>query len=71
MLKVETFNRNFCSKSTLVRLMYRFYDPQAGRILINGQDIAKVNVESLRRAIGVVPQVNICSISWICEKIVL
>jgi ATP-binding cassette subfamily B protein len=43
-------------KSTLARLLLRFYDPVAGRILIDGQDIAKVRPDSLRRAIGVVPQ---------------
>jgi ATP-binding cassette subfamily B protein len=43
-------------KSTLARLMYRFYDPTAGRILIDGQDIAEVGQNSLRAAIGIVPQ---------------
>jgi ATP-binding cassette, subfamily B, heavy metal transporter len=43
-------------KSTLSRLLFRFYDPQGGRITIDGQDIAKVRQESLRRAIGIVPQ---------------
>jgi ATP-binding cassette subfamily B protein len=43
-------------KSTLSRLLFRFYDPQAGRITIDGQDIAQVRQESLRRAIGIVPQ---------------
>src|SRR3954452_20801632 len=36
--------------------MYRFYDPSAGRILIDGQDIAEVNQSSLRAALGIVPQ---------------
>lgn len=43
-------------KSTIARLLYRFYDPQGGRILIDGQDIAQVTQESLRAAIGIVPQ---------------
>jgi ATP-binding cassette subfamily B protein len=43
-------------KSTLSRLLFRFYDPTAGRITIDGQDIARVRQESLRRAIGIVPQ---------------
>ncbi len=43
-------------KSTLFALLQRFYDVQAGRILIDGQDIAQVTQESLRGAIGVVPQ---------------
>ncbi|MDJ0978978.1 MAG: ABC transporter ATP-binding protein/permease [Erythrobacter sp.] len=43
-------------KSTLGRLLFRFYDPQAGRILIDGQDIASVQQETVRAAIGIVPQ---------------
>jgi ATP-binding cassette, subfamily B, bacterial len=43
-------------KSTLFALVQRFYDAQCGRILLDGQDIARVTQESLREAIGVVPQ---------------
>ncbi|MGB6115587.1 MAG: ABC transporter ATP-binding protein/permease, partial [Comamonas sp.] len=43
-------------KSTLARLLFRFYDVQAGRITIAGQDIRSVTQESLRRALGIVPQ---------------
>jgi ATP-binding cassette subfamily B protein len=43
-------------KSTLARLLFRFYDVTGGRILIDGQDITRVNQASLRRAIGIVPQ---------------
>ena len=43
-------------KSTLSRLLFRFYEPQGGRISIDGQDIAAVTQESLRAAIGMVPQ---------------
>jgi ATP-binding cassette subfamily B protein len=43
-------------KSTLARLLLRFYDPVEGRILVDGQDIAAVRPDSLRQAIGVVPQ---------------
>ena len=43
-------------KSTLFALLQRFYDVQSGRILLDGQDIARVTQESLRAAIGVVPQ---------------
>jgi len=43
-------------KSTLARLLYRFYDVSAGRITIDGQDIRQVTQDSLRRAIGIVPQ---------------
>ena len=43
-------------KSTLARLLFRFYDVSGGRIAIDGQDIRAVTQESLRRAIGIVPQ---------------
>ena len=43
-------------KSTLVALIQRFYDLQDGRILIDGQDIARVTQDSLRAAMAVVPQ---------------
>jgi ATP-binding cassette, subfamily B, heavy metal transporter len=43
-------------KSTLSRLLYRFYDVGGGRITIDGQDIRDVTQESLRAAIGMVPQ---------------
>ncbi|MFG1375932.1 ABCB family ABC transporter ATP-binding protein/permease [Xanthobacter autotrophicus] len=43
-------------KSTLSRLLFRFYDISSGRITIDGQDIRAVRQESLRTAIGMVPQ---------------
>ena len=43
-------------KSTISRLLFRFYDVTVGDILIDGQNIANVQQESLRRAIGMVPQ---------------
>ena len=43
-------------KSTISRLLYRFYDVGSGRITIDGQDIRRVTQESLRGAIGMVPQ---------------
>jgi ATP-binding cassette subfamily B protein len=43
-------------KSTLARLLFRFYDVSGGRITIDGQDIRAVTQESLRAAIGIVPQ---------------
>jgi len=43
-------------KSTLFALLQRFYDLPAGRIVIDGQDIARVTQDSLREAIAVVPQ---------------
>jgi ATP-binding cassette subfamily B protein len=43
-------------KSTIARLLFRFYDVTDGQILISGQDIAGVTRQSLREAIGIVPQ---------------
>ncbi|XP_060786157.1 ATP-binding cassette sub-family B member 6 isoform X1 [Neoarius graeffei] len=43
-------------KSTIIRLLFRFYDVQEGCILVDGQDISKVKQSSLRSYIGVVPQ---------------
>ncbi|KAI1300691.1 Homocysteine S-methyltransferase 1 [Mortierella claussenii] len=43
-------------KSTILRLLFRFYDVSEGRILIDGQDISKKTQSSLREQIGVVPQ---------------
>lgn len=45
-----------CGKSTIFRLLFRFYNPSSGRIFIDGQDITQVQLESLRKAVGVVPQ---------------
>jgi ATP-binding cassette, subfamily B, heavy metal transporter len=43
-------------KSTIARLLFRFYDVDTGAIRIDGQDLREVTQESVRRAIGVVPQ---------------
>jgi ATP-binding cassette, subfamily B, heavy metal transporter len=43
-------------KSTISRILYRFYDIRSGRVTIDGQDIRDVTQESLRAAIGIVPQ---------------
>ena len=43
-------------KSTIARLLFRFYDLTGGRITIDGQDIARVTQASLRASIGIVPQ---------------
>jgi ABC-type multidrug transport system fused ATPase/permease subunit len=43
-------------KSTIAKLLARFYDPRQGRVLIDGQDLAGVTQESLRRQLGIVPQ---------------
>lgn len=43
-------------KSTILRLIFRFFDPYSGIVRIDGQDIRKVTLENLRKSIGVVPQ---------------
>ena len=43
-------------KSTMAKLVNRFYDPQGGQVLVDGTDIKDVTLHSLRRQIGVVPQ---------------
>jgi len=54
--KLAVVGHSGAGKSTLARLLFRFYDPQQGRILIDDQDIRSVQQQSLRAAIGVVPQ---------------
>jgi ABC-type multidrug transport system fused ATPase/permease subunit len=43
-------------KSTIAKLLARFYDPRDGRLTIDGQDLRQVTQESLRRQLGIVPQ---------------
>ncbi len=54
--KVGLVGRSGAGKTTLMNLLLRFYDAEAGSILIDGHDIAKVTQDSLRRNIGVVTQ---------------
>ena len=54
--KIGVVGRSGAGKSTLVKLMLRFYDTESGAILIDGQNIAEVTQESLRRQIGMVQQ---------------
>lgn len=54
--KVGLVGRSGAGKSTLVSLLLRFYDVESGRILIDGQDIARVTQDSLRAQIGMVTQ---------------
>lgn len=53
---VALTGENGIGKSTLVRLLLRFYEPQAGRITLDGVDIRDINVQHVRRQIGYVPQ---------------
>ena len=54
--KLAVVGPSGAGKSTLVRLLFRFFDVDDGAITIDGQDIRAVTLESLRRAIGLVPQ---------------
>ncbi|QXT39950.1 ABC transporter ATP-binding protein [Gymnodinialimonas ceratoperidinii] len=54
--KIGLVGRSGAGKSSLVKLLLRFYDAEQGRILIDGQDIAKVQQDSLRSVIGMVQQ---------------
>jgi ATP-binding cassette, subfamily B, multidrug efflux pump len=54
--KIGLVGRSGAGKSTVVNLLLRLYDVESGRILIDGQDIAGVTQESLRRQVGMVTQ---------------
>lgn len=54
--KIAIVGPSGSGKSTVARLMFRFYDISSGNILIDGQDISTVTQQSLRQAIGIVPQ---------------
>jgi len=54
--KVGLVGCSGAGKSTFVSLILRFYEPNQGRILIDGQDIKEVSLESLRRQIAFIPQ---------------
>lgn len=53
---VALTGENGVGKSTLIRLLMRFYEPAAGRITLDGQDIQALQIQSLRRQFGYVPQ---------------
>jgi ATP-binding cassette subfamily B multidrug efflux pump len=54
--RVGLVGRSGAGKSTLVNLLLRFYEPEQGRVLIDGQDLSYVTQESLRAAVGMVTQ---------------
>jgi ATP-binding cassette, subfamily B, multidrug efflux pump len=54
--RVGLVGHSGAGKTTAINLLLRFFDPEEGRILVDGQDIAGVTAESLRAAIGVVTQ---------------
>ena len=53
---VGIVGRSGSGKSTIMKLLPRLYEPEAGRILIDGYDLAKLQLGSVRRQIGIVPQ---------------
>ncbi|KAL7074271.1 hypothetical protein ACQ4LE_006450 [Meloidogyne hapla] len=55
-MKVAIVGGSGSGKSTIVRLLYRLFDAHSGKITINGQDIINVQLDSLRRAIAIIPQ---------------
>ncbi len=56
-------------KSTLIKLLFRFYDPDSGKVLIDNQDIKEINIGSLRRIVGIVPQDAVLFNDTILENI--
>lgn len=54
--KVAFVGPSGCGKSTIMRLLYRFYDPAFGRILIDDQDVSDLQLTTVRKVIGIVPQ---------------
>ncbi|WP_372881925.1 ABC transporter ATP-binding protein/permease [Psychromonas sp.] len=67
--KVAVVGGSGGGKSTLVKLLFRFYDVTDGRIVIDNQDIREVTQHSLRRAIGIVPQDTVLFNDTILENI--
>ena len=56
-------------KSTIAKLLARFYDPTEGRITIDGVDLRRVSQESLRRQLGIVPQEGFLFAGTVAENI--
>lgn len=67
--RVVLVGESGAGKSTLMNILPRFYDVQAGCILIDGQDIRQATLKSLRRAVGIVPQEPVLFTGTIWENI--
>ena len=67
--KVAIVGASGAGKSTIARLLYRFYELESGQILVDGQDIRQLTLDSLRRAIAIVPQDTVLFNSSIRENI--
>ncbi len=66
---VAVVGRNGSGKTTLLALLPRFYDPQQGRILIDGMDTRHVTLKSLRKQIGIVTQEAVIFPGTIAENV--
>lgn len=67
--KVAVVGASGSGKSTLVKLLYRFYEVNSGCIALDEQDIKEVTQDSLRRAIGIVPQDTVLFNTTLVENI--
>ncbi|XP_076168822.1 ATP binding cassette subfamily B member 7 isoform X2 [Ptiloglossa arizonensis] len=54
--KIAIVGGSGCGKTTIVRLLYRFFEPQSGGVYINGHNIQDLELEILRKSIAIVPQ---------------
>ena len=68
---VGVVGRSGSGKSTIMKLLPRLYEVEAGRILIDGFDISKIDLGSLRRQIGIVPQDSLLFDGSVKENIML
>jgi ABC-type multidrug transport system fused ATPase/permease subunit len=66
---VALVGKTGAGKSTIAKLIARFYDPRQGRITIDGHDLREVRQESLRRQLGVVPQEGFLFAGTVAENI--
>jgi len=68
-MRIALVGGSGAGKSTLISLLPRFYDIQCGRITIDGQDVRSVAIQSLRQAVGIVPQEPVLFTGTIRENI--
>jgi len=68
-LTVALVGESGCGKSTVVKLLQRFYDPNNGQVLVDGRDIRNLNLKWLREHIGVVSQEPVLFATTIAENI--
>lgn len=67
--KVALVGHTGAGKTSIINLLSRFYEPQEGRILIDGHDISKVTIESLRSQMGIVLQESFLFSGTVMENI--